>query len=230
MESKFSKQQIEVYREGLLSLNDAKIAYTIGGAFATYHYTGIWRDTHDLDVYMTQEEVARAVCALKASGFQDLGEMAAGDRDWIYHAAKHNIMLDIIWRTPNSLGKVDESVYATSVPGTFLGVPVRFVSPDILIWMKLFTMNRHRCDWFDIFRIIRAKPQQLNWDNLLRKIGEHWRLLLSCIIAYEWVYPPDSDAVPQKVRDYLIDKMLAERPSKDEPVRESLLDPWIYTR
>ena len=39
------------YREALEMLNESGASYMLGGAFAIFHYTGIYRDTKDLDVF-----------------------------------------------------------------------------------------------------------------------------------------------------------------------------------
>ena len=77
-----------------------------GEALAVYHYTGWWRSTHDIDVYVTRDAVEGARRALDTAGFADLGEQAAGDREWIYHAGKGAIIVDVIWRFAN-LANVD---------------------------------------------------------------------------------------------------------------------------
>jgi hypothetical protein len=44
------------YKEALELLNGSGACYMLGGAFALFHYTGIYRDTKDLDVYCKSSE------------------------------------------------------------------------------------------------------------------------------------------------------------------------------
>ncbi len=230
MKTEIPEQYIEVFREALISLNNAKIPYVVGGAYAAWHYTGYCRYTHDLDLYLEHKWVERASNILLSQGFVDYGETAAGDREWIFHAIKKEIMVDLIWESPNHLLSVDESFYNRAAEGTFLGIPVRFMPADCLIWTKIFTVNRQRCDWPDIFRIIRSRPANLDWNFLLSKLGDNWQVLLSCIILYEWVYPADADAVPSNIRSELLERLKKLEIPKEQPSRETILDPWIYTR
>jgi len=224
------KRISETFQQALQALNKSNVPYVVGGAFALHHYTGVWRNTHDLDVYMERKDAPAAIDALSRAGFHDYGEMAAGDRQWIYHATKNRVLIDVIWQPPNHLSPVDESFYARSRQGTFLDVPVRFMPPDELMWAKIFTMNRHRCDWPDVFTLVRACPRTLDWQRLVRKLGEHWAVLLSFIILYDWTYPSDRQYIPQEIRDELLDKKMRMPTVSEEPTREAILDPWIYSR
>jgi len=224
------KRISETFQQALQALNKSNVPYVVGGAFALHHYTGVWRNTHDLDVYMERKDAPAAIDALSRAGFHDYGEMAVGDKQWIYHATKNHVLIDVIWQPPNHLSPVDESFYARSRQGTFLGVPVRFMPPDELMWAKIFTMNRHRCDWPDVFTLVRACPRTLDWQHLVRKLGEHWAVLLSFIILYDWTYPGDRQCIPQEIRDELLDKKMRMPIVSDEPAREAILDPWIHSR
>jgi hypothetical protein len=229
METFIPERMRRIFRQALEILNSREIPYVVGGAYALSFYTGVSRHTHDLDVYLEKKYVQDAVDALLSIGFKDYGEMAAGDRDWIYHAVKRDVLIDLIWQPPNGIHPVDESFYARGSEGEFVGVPVRFLPADELAWAKVFTLNRHRCDWFDVFRLIRASPEGFDWQRLLSNMGEHWPLLLSLIIIYDWAYPDEAFRVPDEVRKELL-RRKAESVVVQGLTREVILDPWIYTR
>jgi hypothetical protein len=222
----------DTFRQALQALNESRVPNAIGGAFAIFHYTGMWRNTHDLDIYLEHKHLTDAVSALLSAGFEDKGEVAPGDNTWILHAIKNDTLVDLIWEPPNHLRTVDTPMIAGGDDGEFLGVPVRFLSADELIWSKVFTLNRHRCDWPDIWHVIRARPSNLDWSNLLEHMGEQWPVLTSCIIMFDWTFPQDREAIPNGIRDDL--KRLHRERSNAEPEyqleREELLDPWLYTR
>jgi len=56
--------ELEVFRNWLEILNRAEIPYILGGAFAVYFYTGGWRDTKDMDVFLQAKDLRRALEAL----------------------------------------------------------------------------------------------------------------------------------------------------------------------
>ncbi len=171
-----------------------------------------------------------AVDALSNAGFRDYGEMAPGDREWIYHVTKNRVLIDLVWQPPNHLSPVDESFHQRGPQGSFLGLPARFMPPDELIWAKVFTMNRHRCDWPDVFYLVRARPDDLDWRRLVNKMGDHWPVLLSFIILYDWTYPSETQCIPQDIREELLRRKKECPIETAEPTREAVLDPWIYTR
>ena len=50
----FPEHQRALFREVLELLNASRVRYAVSGAFALQQHTGIWRDTKDLDVFLTQ--------------------------------------------------------------------------------------------------------------------------------------------------------------------------------
>ena len=230
MQMTITEQNVSTFLQALEALNKSDIQYVIGGAFALHHYSGVWRNTNDLDVYMERKFVPQAIDVLSREGFFDRGELAARDREWIYHAMKNHVLVDIIWQPPNHLWPVDETLYARGQEGILMDVLVRFMPPDELIWAKILIMNKHRCDWPDVFHIVRARPIGMDWEHLLRRACEHWPLLLSFIILYDWAYPRETNCIPSDVRHELLERKLQLPEIINEPTREAVLDPWIYTR
>lgn len=220
----------DVYIKALTAVAEKGVPFALGGAFAVWNYTGIWRHTHDIDIFTTPENVQPAADALTDAGFDDLGEQAPGDREWIYHAVKTDIIVDIIWRFANRLTMVTSDWIDRGSPGEFLGVDVKFIPMEELVWSKIFTMNKHRCDWPDIMRIFRANCASFNWQRLLDLLGDHWLLLAGVIDVFDWQFPADSSCIPLDIRQELIRRRIDYKPEPNAPAREKLLDPWIHTR
>ena len=220
----------ELYVEALSALNECGVAYMLGGAFAVYHYTNWWRHTHDMDVYVTHDCLQSAVRALASAGFRDLGEHAKGDADWIYHAGKGPIMVDVIWRLANLVEYIRPDWFDRAPRGRFLGMEVVFVPLEELLWMKLFVINRHRCDWPDVFRIVKAQCADIDWDMLLERLGEHWLLMAGLIDIFDWQHPHSMGCIPDRIRAELARRRESYGASSANVEREQLLDPWIDQR
>jgi len=219
-----------VYCEALDALGEAEVEFVLGGAFAVHFYTGLWRDTRDMDVFTTPERVREAINALLGAGFVDYGEMAKGDREWIFHARKQDITVDVIWKFANHIAGIEQEWLDEGVPGEFLGCQVLYTPLEELIYSKIFTLNRHRSDWPDVMRLVKNRVRPVRWDHLLDIIGEHWLLLSAVVDVFDWQYPSDMGLIPDNVRRDLRRRRDEYRPEPGAPSREVLLDPWMYTR
>ncbi|MBI2842041.1 MAG: nucleotidyltransferase [Armatimonadetes bacterium] len=219
-----------IYIQALESLAKSNVPFVLGGAFAVWHYTGAWRHTHDIDVFTSPEHVPAAVEALTQAGFADLGEQAQGDREWIYHAIKGEIIVDVIWKFANRITAVDQSWMERAQEGEVLGVKVKIIPIEELVWTKIFVMNRHRCDWPDVIRILRANCPTFDWNKLLNLLGEHWLLFAGVVDVFDWECPAASNCIPDYVRSELRKRREEYRPDPSIPSREKLLDPWIHAR
>lgn len=230
MSDVFENSDRNVYIAALSALNERKVPYMLGGAFAVYHYSSWLRHTHDMDVYLTSNCVGDAVGVLLDAGFTDLGEQAKGDKDWIYHAAKGPIIVDLIWRFANLVEYITPDWFERASRGEFLGLPALFLPLEELIWIKSFVVNRHRCDWPDIFKIVQAQCANIDWERLVNLLAQDVLLLAAIIDVFDWLHPDLHDCIPKSVRREF-DKARASRVAPPPDVnREQLLDPWIQLR
>src|SRR5215218_5905931 len=58
----------QFYRDAMRALDDAELPYVVGGGYAMAFYTGIQRNTKDLDVFMKPEDHKRALEVLEKAG------------------------------------------------------------------------------------------------------------------------------------------------------------------
>jgi hypothetical protein len=57
--------------------------------------------------------------------------------------------------------------------------------------------------------LFRAEP--LDWPRLLRRFGPHWRVLLSHLILFGYIYPSERERIPDAVLQELLHRLAAER-------------------
>ena len=95
-----------VYVAALRALRRAGVEFLIGGAHALGPYTGIVRDTKDLDVFLRRRDCDSALAVLANAGFKTeltfphwLGKARAGDRfiDLIFGAGNGVAVVDDLW-------------------------------------------------------------------------------------------------------------------------------------
>jgi hypothetical protein len=194
------------YRDAIAALSAAALPFLIGGAYAFARYTGITRHTKDFDVFVLRRDVERALAALAAAGYTT--ELTFPH--WLGKAFRGEDYIDVIFSSGNGLAAVDEEWFAHAVAEEVLGLPVRLVPPEEMLWSKAFVMERERYDGADITHLLRVTAAELDWPRLLRRFGEHWRALLSHLILFGYVYPAEARNVPRWVMADLLARLEAE--------------------
>lgn len=211
----------EIYKSALRTMNAAGVPYIVTGAYAVYEYTGIYRETKDLDVFVEPGSLVAAMRALRNAGFTTRLEQA----HWLAKAISGEHFVDLIFGMGNGLALVDEDWYRYSRPAILAATPVRVAPPEELIWHRLFINERHRQDMADILHLICCLGDKLDWERLLRKTGSDWPLLLSQLQMFNYVYPEVVDRVPDWVLRELLERSEREieRPRSGEPVTRGTL-------
>jgi len=186
----------EAYRAALEALNRAGVPYVVSGLYAIHVYTGIYRETKDLDLLMEPTVVLEAAVALKEAGFRVVLE----EPHWLAKALK-DAQVDLIYGMANGIGFIDAAWYRYSRPAILAATPVRVAPAEELIWHRLFIGERHRFDMADVVHLILHRGGDLDWDRLLQRVGSDWRLLASQLHFFDYVYPHHQDRIPDRVRD-----------------------------
>jgi hypothetical protein len=183
----------EVYREALSCLLKAKIPFLVGGAFALESYTGVARPTKDLDLFVQPSDRVRLMRRLSDAGFRTEWRFP----HWLGKAYKGDCSIDIIYSSGNGACPVDETWFRYALPSETLGLPVRVVPAEEMLWSKAFVMERNRYDGGDIAHLLRARAQNLDWARLLFRFGPYWRVLFSHVILFGFIYPEQRLRIPE---------------------------------
>lgn len=209
------------YRQGLRTLQDVHIPFLVGGAYAFERYTGIIRRTKDLDLFIYPRDRDRAFRALSAAGFHtDLTFP-----HWLGKAFSGEYFIDLIFNSGNGICRVDDEWFAHAPEDHVLGLPVRLCPPEEMIWSKSFIEERERYDGADIAHILRACGKDLAWPRLLRRFDSHWRLLLSHLVLFGFIYPGERSHIPDWVMQDLLNRLQHEQQSAspEKPVCQGTL-------
>lgn len=215
-----------IYRRAVQLLGDADVPFLLGGAYALAHHTGIVRHTKDLDLFLREADVSRARSVLETEGFST--ELTYSH--WLAKAFFGDHFVDLIFNLGNAIGPVGDDWFDHAEPGELLGVPVRFLAPEEMIFSKIFTMDRGRFDGADVAHLIRACGDRLDWQRLIDRCEPHWRILLCHLVLFGFVYPADRGRVPSGVILKLTDRLRAdENIENGKPVcRGTLLSPTQF--
>lgn len=201
-----SGETADFYRAALSRLQEEHIRFLIGGAYATEQYTGIPRRTKDIDIFVLPNDVQAVLQALNSAGAQT--ELT--DPRWLAKAFAGEDFIDIIFNASNGLCPVDETWFQYAPRVDLLNLPLQLCPVEEMIWQKAFIMSRHRYDGNEVAHLLRGWGEQLDWDRLRRRFGEHWPVLLNHLILFRFVYPGKQSVVPKPLMDELTAQLAAD--------------------
>lgn len=193
----------EFYRETLSVMSETGIDFLLGGGFAVSHYTGLQRETKDLDIFL---RVADCPKALKY--FADEGvETEFTDVRWLAKVKKGNYYVDLIFNSVHGICTVDDFWFEHAVDGKLGGIELKVIPVEELIWCKSYIWNRERFDGADINHIFLKQGKNVDWKRLLLRMDPHWHILLAEILMFQFVYPSEfTEIIPRWLFDELIDR------------------------
>jgi hypothetical protein len=212
------------YCLALATLSEAQVPFLVGGAYALERYTGIPPHTKDFDIFVRQADCQHAFEALSATGCRT----EATFPHWLGKAFCGDDFIDIIFSSGNGIAGVDDAWFEHAVQGEVLGTPVKLCPAEEMIWQKAFIMERERYDGADVAHLLRACGQSLDWPRLLGRFGPHWRVLLSHLVLFGFVYPAERTQIPDWAMQELLQRLRAELVTG--PAAERLCQGTILSR
>jgi hypothetical protein len=211
--TRVAPETLQHYREALLLVNRTGVPFLVGGAYAFSHYTGIDRWTKDLDLFAHPRDVGRLLDALAAAGL----ETELKFPHWLAKTRIGGECIDVIFSSGNGIAEVDDDWFAHAETTEILGVPVQLSAPEEMIWSKGFIMERERYDGADIAHLIRACRDRLDWARLLARFGRDWRVLLTHVTLFGFIYPGERHTVPPALLAALTQRLLDEAETPGTP-------------
>ncbi len=224
---RFEPEEAAVLAHALRVLGETGIPHALGGALALHTYTGIWRDTKDLDVFLKPADLATAFRALAGAGF----ETSLVERHWLAKATQEPYVVDLLFGTSHGRLKVDDAWFTSSRTAQVGSVAAPVIPLEQLLVSKLYIAVHDRFDGSDVVHLIRATTGRLDWQRVLSLLGDNQQLLLWHLILFDLVYPGHADYLPQDLVTQLFDRMRARwsQPTDPAAFRGTQLDPYAYT-
>lgn len=223
----------DFYQEVLLLLQDHDLPFLVGGAFALTCYTGICRYTKDLDLFVRQSDVAGILRVMSDEGYA----VEVTSEQWLAKIMWQGESIDLIFNTGNGIGPVDDQWLARGVAHEVLGISAELLPVEEFLWTKAFIMERERFDGADVIHTLHARAKDMDWDRMLELFGEHWRVLLSHVLLFGYVYPGERDSIPADVVLELLTRWVSEEvgdaagaadASEEGLCRGPMLSRWQY--
>jgi predicted nucleotidyltransferase len=194
------------YRAVLRTLNEGQVPFLVGGAFAHACFTGIRRSTKDLDLFIRRADYERVCDLMRSSGWR--AEMTFPH--WLAKVYAGEDFIDLIFNSGNGVTPVDDRWFRGNAQADILGVPVKLANIEDSLMSKAFIMERERFDGADVAHLIQANAERIDWDGLVERFGLHWRVLLSHLTAFGFIYPGERHRIPNGVMEMLIARLAAE--------------------
>ncbi|HXE58972.1 MAG TPA: hypothetical protein VNK43_13310 [Gemmatimonadales bacterium] len=192
----------QFYRSVVSVLAEAGIPYLVGGAYAFQHYTGIAKVTKDFDIFVHPRDLDRLQATLGAAGFR----VERTFPHWLGKVRSGDDFMDFIFNSASGIARVDDEWFEHAFRAEVLGLSLPVCPPEEGIWSKAFIMERERYDGADIAHILLGRAATLHWERLLRRFGPHWRVLLSHLVLFGFIYPSERGRIP----DWVIRSLMAQ--------------------
>jgi len=176
-------------------LRRADITFLVMGGLAT-SVLGRDRRVTDIDLFLRDRDVERALAALRVAGFETL----VVSPNWLAKAFKDDVLVDLISRSTHDIGLSDE-ILERAVDVDVHGRRLPVVSAEDLIVMKAVATGEDTARyWHDALSVL-GRPD-LDWGYLTRRAKQHGaRRLLSLLF-----YAQSMDLlVPEEVVTELLD-------------------------
>ena len=212
------------YRDAMEVLNRAGVPFLVGGAFAFIHQAGIDKSTKDLDIFARPQDVQRLLEACASAGYET--ELVFSH--WLAKIRSPEGFIDVIFNSGNGVAAVDDGWFEHAIEGEVLSVPVKIAPAEETLWSKAFVMERERYDGADVAHLILAHAERMDWERLLARFGPHWRVLLSHLILYGFIFPSERSRVPSRIMQDLTRRLQeeTEAPNSPDPVCYGTLLSW----
>jgi hypothetical protein len=220
------KEQVELFHDVLLALENDRVPYAVSGAFALRHHTGICRLTKDLDLFVTARNCDAALRCLVQAGM----ECYVKDPVWLAKARRDGFFVDLITGMSNGLIVVEDSWINRACPAVVYGVETRVLAAEELVASKIFVTRRERFDGADIAHLVFSTYGSFDWKREMELVGEHWEMLLWALMLFRYVYPAQSHHVPAEIWCELLRRFEREirEPNPQAPFRGSLVDDNMF--
>jgi hypothetical protein len=223
-------EQWTVFVSGIDAITAAGVPFLLHGALALATYTGHWRNTKDVDVVVRTHDHERAVAALRAAGFEDYFDQLAYDRSWIFRGFKDGVLFDVIWELPNHRVPIDDTWFRFAHSVRLRDRTFAVVPPEQLVRVKLYVLQRERCDWVDVLNVLAGAVEQVDWRRLVDSMDRDLSLLHGVLAVFNWLSPHRARFLPQWLRtQFALPEMKMDDPAEAEVRRAALFDsrPWF---
>ena len=220
-------EEAAVLTDWLTIVNETGVRYAVGGGYAFHAFTGIWRTTKDLDVFVRPADLKAVLDALRRHGF----ETEVRDRLWLAKAHREPFLLDLLFSVRHCTPlDITEGWFRSCRPALFLGVPTCLLGVEEMIASKIYVAARDRFDGPDILHLVQAVDGRVDWEHVVDLLGGDEEIVLWHLLLLQFVYPGRPDYLPQALMERAFERARAgwrSHPGR-HVLRGRLIDPDAF--
>jgi Uncharacterised nucleotidyltransferase len=219
-------EEAAVYSRWLQMMNGTNVNYAVGGAFALFAYTGTWRNTKDLDIFLKPSDLKAVIDFMTAAGYV----CEVTDPEWLAKVRHESYYMDLIFAWNSQLNLVDDSLLSQRRSVQLLQTSTYVMAPEALIAAKAPIAKRERFDGADIVRLIYSLKGKLDWQRVLDHLEGDFELLLWHLVFFSYIYPGHAAYLPQAMMSDLFERL--QKRWRDDPpsqdFRGALVDSAVF--
>jgi len=189
-----SGRLVAVLHEAVDAFRAAEIRFLVMGGLAA-SVLGRRRHVTDVDLFIGDDDVPRALAALEAAGFETM----VVSPNWLAKGFKHEVLVDVISRSTHDITLTDDLFdHATEIEVGGRRLPA--VSPEDLIVMKAIATTEDTSRyWFDALSLLGRAD--LDWDYLERRARQHGARRLLALLFF-------AESMDLVVADEIVEELL----------------------
>ncbi|HSF38492.1 MAG TPA: hypothetical protein VLT87_01790 [Thermoanaerobaculia bacterium] len=221
-----SAEARDFYRRAMTTLQEERLPFLVGGAYAYARYTGVVRHTKDFDIFVRPRDYDRTLAIFEKMGLKVERSFA----HWLGKGYLGEYFVDVIFGSGNGVARVDDLWFEHAVDEEVLDTPAKLIPAEEMIWSKSFIMERERYDGADVAHLLLHSAENLDWQRLLYRFGSNgdWRVLLSHLTLFGYIYPGEAHRIPESVLETLTERL--KRREDGEPTENRLCRGTILSR
>jgi predicted nucleotidyltransferase len=175
-------------RDSYRALEASEIpSLVVGGVAIAYHLDGEAKVDHDIDLFISEDDVERAMRALEGARF----EVTDTHPTWLFKGRRNGTTVDILYRLGRVL-ELDDEMIERAERVVVDGAPLLFISrEDLAVGQAGAAKPEVPSHWFEAVDLLRA--DHIDWDYLNRRasVAPHLHTALISYARHAKIDVPD---------------------------------------
>ncbi|MBW0015479.1 nucleotidyltransferase [Mycobacterium sp.] len=156
----------EALRTAASALKENGPPFALAGGYALWAY-GAPEPSHDVDLVVTEADVASAEVTLADAGFA----IEHPPEDWLFKACAGDTVVDVLHHI-NGI-RVDQTMLECAEQRDVLAIAMPVLPPTAVMIQRLRSLNEHHCDFATLLPAVRAVRERLDWETIKAQTADN---------------------------------------------------------